>query len=60
MCKCYVKKEMGVITNRYTHTFDVYLFKRKITINVKRSYVKIIPLPKPKKITNQLQLNLYN
>ena len=40
---CYVKNKLGRITGTYTHTYDVYLFKSKKTINVSRRHVKLIP-----------------
>jgi len=45
--KCCIDGKLGVVTNRYTHTVDVYLFKSKRhMVGVHRKYVKLLPLEK--------------
>ena len=53
--KCTIDGKLGIITNRYTHTVDVYLFKSKRhMVGVHRRYVKL--LPQQKKPINPAQL----
>ena len=56
--KCVINGKLGIVTNRYTHTMDVYLFKDKRYMNgVHRRYVKLLPLEKPPEDPSQLVIN---
>jgi len=42
--KCLVGGKLGIITGRYTHTLDVFMFKSKRTMyGVHKKYVKLLP-----------------
>jgi len=42
--KCLVGGKLGIITKRYTHTVDVFLFKSRRTMyGVHKKYVKMLP-----------------
>jgi hypothetical protein len=44
MLKCRVGNQMGLVTKSYTHTMDVFLFKkRRIMYGVHKKYVKLLP-----------------
>ncbi len=46
--KCFVGGKLGIITQRYTHTVDVFMFKsRKMMYGVHKRYVKLLPMDIP-------------
>jgi len=50
---------MGLVTKSYTHTMDVFLFKkRRIMYGVHKKYVKLLPVEKRKNDRAQLTLDL--
>lgn len=54
--KCFVGGKLGIITGRYTHTVDVFMFKAQKTMyGVHKKYVKILPMDVPL-VTNQLKI----
>lgn len=56
--KCTIDGKLGLVTARYTHTMDVYLFKEKRhMVGVHRRYVKLLPLEKPAVNPAQLVIN---
>lgn len=47
-CKCLVGGKLGIVTGRYTHTMDVFVFKtRKTMYGVHKKYVKMLPVDVP-------------
>ena len=56
---CTVKGSKGLVVNSYTHTMDVFLFKKRITAyGVHKRFVKLLPLEPPKIDRAQLKLEL--
>lgn len=56
---CTVRGEKGLVVNSYTHTMDVFLFKRRTTTyGVHKRFVKLLPLEVPKVDKAQLSLEL--
>jgi|DEB0MinimDraft_12_1074336.scaffolds.fasta_scaffold00751_7 hypothetical protein len=56
---CKVGNQMGLVTKSYTHTMDVFLFKkRRIMYGVHKKYVKLLPVEKRKNDRAQLTLDL--
>jgi hypothetical protein len=56
--KCLVGNKLGIVTESYTHTMDVFLFKDRRTMGgVHKRYVKLLPM-EPKGDRAQLQLKL--
>lgn len=54
--KCFVGGKLGIVTKRYTHTVDVFLFKSKRTMyGVHKKYVKMLPVDLPL-VTNQFTI----
>jgi hypothetical protein len=54
--KCLVGGKLGLVTGRYTHTMDVFVFKTKKTMyGVHKKYVKMLPVDLPLE-TNQLTI----
>ena len=54
--KCLVGGKLGLVTGRYTHTVDVFIFKTKTTMyGVHKNYVKMLPIDLPLE-TNQLTI----
>jgi hypothetical protein len=56
--KCLVGGKLGMVTQKYTHTMDVFLFKeRRIMHGVHQKYVKLLQLEKPHFDPAQLAIN---
>lgn len=56
---CTVKGSKGLVINSYTHTMDVFLFKKRVTTyGVHKRFVNLMPLEPPKKDSTQLCLEL--
>ena len=55
---CFIRGgSLGAIIATYTHTYDVYIFKSRKTINVNKKYIKLVPKI-PTGDINQLTLKL--
>ena len=56
---CTVKGSKGLVVKSYTHTMDVFLFKKRMTTyGVHKKYVRLLPLELPKVDRAQLKLEL--
>lgn len=54
---CFVRGKLGIVTATYTHTYDVFLFKTRKTMNVNKKFTNLVP-KEPKVNTGQLKLGL--
>ena len=55
--KCLIDGKLGLVTARYTHTMDIYLFKeKKYMYGVHKKYVKLLPLEKTPHDSAQLEI----